>query len=92
MLIAVSALFAGCKDDDGFILPYNLRIEDSTVQSGERLNIQGQGFLPGDALVFEGLKVKGDAIGRTDFILAAIALANRLAVVKLAEELLAQFV
>lgn len=55
MLIAVSALFAGCKDDDGFILPYNLRIEDSTVQSGERLNIQGQGFLPGDALVFETL-------------------------------------
>lgn len=65
MLIAVSALFAGCKDDDGFILPYNLRIEDSTVQSGERLNIQGQGFLPGDALVFETL----DAVYRFQAIL-----------------------
>lgn len=42
MLLAVSALLHGCKDDDGFILPYNLRMEGTTVQSGERLNIQGQ--------------------------------------------------
>lgn len=53
MLLAVSALFYACKDDDGFILPYNLKIEDTTVLSGEKLNIQGQGFLAGDALVFE---------------------------------------
>lgn len=53
LLLAVSALFYACKDDDGFILPYNLKIEDTTVQSGEKLNIQGQGFLAGDALVFE---------------------------------------
>ena len=55
MLLAVSALLHGCKDDDGFILPYNLRMEDTTVQSGERLNIQGQGFSAGDALIFETL-------------------------------------
>ncbi len=55
MLLAFSALFAGCKDEDGFILPYNLRIEDTTVQSGGRLNIPGQGFRAGDALVFETL-------------------------------------
>ncbi len=55
MLLAFSALFAGCKDDDGFILPYNLTIEDTTVQSREKLNISGQGFLAGDALVFETL-------------------------------------
>ena len=55
MLLALSALSVGCKDDDGFILPYNLTIEDSTVQSGEKLNISGQGFRAGDALVFETL-------------------------------------
>lgn len=55
MLLAVSALLHGCKDDDGFILPYNLRMEDTTVQSGERLNIQGQGFSAGVALIFETL-------------------------------------
>ena len=55
MLLAVSALLHGCKDDDGFILPYNLRMKDTTVQSGERLNIQGQGFSAGDALIFETL-------------------------------------
>lgn len=55
MLLAFSALFAGCKDEEGIILPHNLRIEDTTVQSEGKLNIPGQGFRAGDALVFETL-------------------------------------
>lgn len=65
MLLAVSTLFQACKDDDGFIFPDNLKIEDMTVLSGEKLNIQGQGFLAGDALVFETM----DAVYRFQAIL-----------------------
>ena len=55
MLLAFSAFFTGCKDEEGFILPHNIRIEDTTVQSGGKLSIPGQGFHAGDALVFETL-------------------------------------
>lgn len=54
-LLAASAVFTGCKDDDGFVLPSDVRIEDATILSGERLTIEGQGFRAGDALVFETL-------------------------------------
>lgn len=54
-LLAASAVFTGCKDDDGFVLPSGVRIEDATILSGERLTIEGQGFRAGDALVFETL-------------------------------------
>lgn len=54
-LLAASAVFTVCKDDDGFVLPSGVRIEDTTILSGERLTIEGQGFRAGDALVFETL-------------------------------------
>lgn len=52
-LLAASAVFSGCKDEEGFVLPSDVRIEDATILSGERLTIEGQGFRAGDALVFE---------------------------------------
>ena len=52
-LLAVLAVFPGCKDDDGLVLPCDVKIEDTTVLPGERMTIEGRGFKAGDALVFE---------------------------------------
>jgi len=50
--------------------------------------LHGVAFADRDTLVFKRIKIKSDAVGGADFVLAAVAFADRLAIVEFTEPFL----